>query len=82
MAKLFNQIGCTSVYGFGRRDDVDLNSEEYKHIVKYYNRNSLPEMLDSIDYLISVLPKTEETDNLLGNGILENCKGGKSAMLN
>lgn len=75
MAKLFNQLGCTSVYGFGRRSDVDLNSEEYKHLAKYYSRNSLSKMVSSVDYLVSALPKTEETDNLLGNGVLENCKG-------
>lgn len=63
------------MYAFGRRANVDLNSEEYKHIAKYYSRNNLPEMVGSVDYLVSALPRTEETDNLLGNGVLENCKG-------
>lgn len=82
MAKLFNQLGCTSVYGFGRRSDVDLNSEEYKHLAKYYSRNSLSKMVSSVDYLVSALPKTEETDNILGNGVLENCKGKNVVFVN
>ena len=33
------------------------------------------DLLKECDYICNVLPKTRETDNILGGGKLEHCKG-------
>eukprot|EP01117_Protostelium_nocturnum_P018916 TRINITY_DN8020_c0_g1_i1.p1 TRINITY_DN8020_c0_g1~~TRINITY_DN8020_c0_g1_i1.p1 ORF type:complete len:343 (-),score=86.73 TRINITY_DN8020_c0_g1_i1:6-1034(-) len=38
--------------------------------------DSLEEMLGKSDYLISVLPKTQQTDNLLSGNVMSHCKPG------
>ena len=35
----------------------------------------IADLLKECDYICNVLPKTRETDNILGGGKLENCKG-------
>ena len=43
-----------------------------KHIDVFYG---IEKLLRECDYICNVLPKTPETDNMLGNGKLELCKG-------
>lgn len=75
VGKIIKNLGAT-VYGFGRRESILLATTDYQHISKYFNKSNLEELLMSVDYVISVLPNTEETTNLLGNGILESCSKG------
>ena len=35
----------------------------------------ISDLLKECDYICNVLPKTPETDNILGGGKLENCQG-------
>ena len=38
-------------------------------------------ILKECDYICNVLPKSLETDNILGNGMLELCKGNTTFMV-
>ena len=42
-----------------------------------FERRKLPEFLSRCDYICAILPKTPETDEIVGGGILEHCKGKK-----
>jgi len=65
IGRTLNSLGAT-IYGFGRRDTIQLETEEYKHITKYFQKVNLPEMLSGVDYLVNILPSTPETTNFFG----------------
>ncbi|XP_065060407.1 glyoxylate/hydroxypyruvate reductase A-like [Rhopilema esculentum] len=48
----------------------------------HFSLQSLPEFLRKCDYICNSLPQTPKTDNILMNGILENCKERKSILVN
>lgn len=81
IGKTLNYLGAT-IYGLGRRDTIPLGNEEYKHISKYFKEANVDEMLSSVDYFINILPNTNETNNFLGNGLLQNCKGKNVVFIN
>lgn len=65
-------MGAT-ILGYGRRDSIDLVENNY--ISQYYSGNDLTKLLQSCDYIINVLPNTNETKGLLNGTVLKNCKG-------
>ncbi|XP_050308365.1 glyoxylate/hydroxypyruvate reductase A-like [Anthonomus grandis grandis] len=81
ISKTLNQLGAT-IYGLGRRESIPLETDEYRHVSTYFSQQNLSGLLESVDYIVNVLPKTEETNNLLGNGILERCKGKNVIFIN
>lgn len=81
IARVLNYLGAT-IYGMGRRDTIPLENEEYKHITKYFKQSDLPGLLGSVDYIVNILPNTSETNNILGNGILQNCAGKNTVFIN
>lgn len=62
------------VFGFGRREKIPEN-EDYKHYENYCNIDKLPWLLKNCDYIINVLPNTDETNGLLNGDMLKNCEG-------
>ncbi|KAF7266242.1 hypothetical protein GWI33_020427 [Rhynchophorus ferrugineus] len=80
IGRTLNYLGST-IYGYGRQE-INLNNEEYEHISQYFTQATLKDFLANVDYVINVLPATPQTDNLLGNGILENCKGKNVIFIN
>ncbi|XP_030760377.1 uncharacterized protein LOC115885562 [Sitophilus oryzae] len=81
IGKTLKYLGAT-VYGYGRRESLSLENEEYQHISQYFNTANLKEILSKVDYVVNVLPSTPETNDILGNGILENCKGRNTVFIN
>lgn len=83
VSRTLHYLGAT-IYGLGSRDTISLKSEEYKHIAKYFRKADLAEMLQNVDYFINILPNTNATNNILGDGILQNCKGSlnRSVVIN
>eukprot|EP00092_Neocalanus_flemingeri_P016751 GFUD01018116.1.p1 GENE.GFUD01018116.1~~GFUD01018116.1.p1 ORF type:complete len:298 (-),score=65.92 GFUD01018116.1:5-871(-) len=67
-AKIFKSLG-SEVFGL-----VNNKREPSNDIDKYFTPADLPELLSSVDYVVSILPATPGTDNILGGGILSNCK--------
>ena len=53
-------------------DQFCLMEEAYE---KSENVSGLEKLLTDCDYVCNVLPKTPQTNDILGNGILELCKG-------
>ncbi|XP_019764299.2 glyoxylate/hydroxypyruvate reductase A isoform X1 [Dendroctonus ponderosae] len=74
-------LGAT-VYGMGRRATIPLEAPENAYLEKYYNKTGLGELLSSVDYIVNVLPKTPETTNILGNGMLKHCKNKNVVFIN
>lgn len=75
-AKLFKAFGC-EIWGLVR--NVPKTGESY---IDHYCTNqpegpgkTLVDLLQNCDYICSSLPRTPNTNNLLGNGLLKNCKG-------
>lgn len=58
------------MYGYGRSERKDLG-----YLRGYYTKLHLQDFLKEVDYLINVMPTTNETVGLLNNGVLENCSG-------
>ncbi|KAL1512578.1 hypothetical protein ABEB36_002150 [Hypothenemus hampei] len=81
IGRALKTLGAT-VYGFGRRATVSLESPDLKHFSKYYTKDNVKELLSSVDYIVNVLPRTEETNNFLGNKLLEICKGKNVTFIN
>ncbi|CAG9768658.1 unnamed protein product [Ceutorhynchus assimilis] len=81
IGRTLNYLGAT-IYGYGRQETLQLENEEFKHITEYFTRANLHKLLSNVDYLINVLPKTEETVNLLGNDILKTCKDKNVVLIN
>lgn len=73
-------MGAT-VYGMGRRATIPLDAPENAYLEKYYTKTGLKELLASVDYVVNVLPKTAETTNVLGNGMLKHCKSNGFSVL-
>ena len=48
----------------------------------HFSLQNLPEFLKKCDYICNSLPQTPKTDNILMNGMLENCKERKSILVN
>lgn len=70
---MLHSFGAT-VWGFGRRSELP-NSEEYNHYHHYCTYKTLPHLLKQCDYIINVLPSTNETIGLLNGNILSDCAG-------
>ncbi|CAH0560188.1 unnamed protein product [Brassicogethes aeneus] len=79
IGRYLSLLGGT-IYGYGRRNTYD--DKEYPFIEKYFTKNTLKELLRSVDYLINVMPKTAETTDLLSDDILENCKEKGAIFIN
>ncbi len=80
VAKICKGFGMT-VYGLVTKEVPD--GEKLSCIDKYYSsRDDLPEILHQSDYVCSILPKTPQTNRILSNGILENCKDRKTILIN
>jgi len=67
-AKILKGLGC-KVVGL-----VGSAREPTENIDKYFIPTELSELLQSVNYLVSILPATPETDNILGSGMLSNCQ--------
>ena len=50
--------------------------------VTYYTTSQLPDLLASSDYVVNVLPSTENTIGLLNGGMLSHCKAKQSCFIN
>ncbi|XP_030760359.1 uncharacterized protein LOC115885542 [Sitophilus oryzae] len=81
IGKTLKYMGAT-IYGYGRRESLPLENEEYQHISQYFTKANFKDFLSKVDYLINVLPSTPETNDILGNGVLENCKGKNTVFIN
>lgn len=79
VAKILNNMGAV-VYGYGRKDSIDLG--EFPYVSKYFNSDNLSKILQSCDYIVNILPNTPITKGLLNGGVLENCKNKKSVFIN
>ncbi|XP_063902932.1 glyoxylate/hydroxypyruvate reductase A-like [Zophobas morio] len=80
IGKTLYALGAT-VLAFGRRPALP-DGNEYSHVSKYYTKETLPLFLKECDYIINVLPKTDETDGILDNDVLENSAEKKSVLIN
>lgn len=60
--------------GYGRQPLPEVKID-ISYTSEYYERTRLHEMLKKCDYIINMLPSTEETAGLLNGSVLENCKG-------
>ncbi|GJQ67466.1 hypothetical protein Trydic_g8306 [Trypoxylus dichotomus] len=69
IAKILHSLGAT-IYAF-RRSTGEL-PDIYTSV--FHGKDQLPEFLRICDYIVSVLPETEDTIGLLNNGVLEHCK--------
>lgn len=58
------------IYGYGRSEREDLG-----YLQGYYTKPRLQDFLKDLDYVINVMPSTNETKSLLNNGLLKNCSG-------
>ena len=66
------------VIGLRRRrvqDDEDDDSDSVAFLDEVYVRSDLSKFLSGCDYVCSVLPKTPETNDIIGKDVLETCKG-------
>ncbi|XP_018575144.1 uncharacterized protein LOC108913962 isoform X2 [Anoplophora glabripennis] len=79
IGRLLNYMGAT-VFGYGRRDSIDL--VENNHISQYFNGNDLTRFLHNCDYVVNVLPSTDQTKGLLHGTVLENCKERGTVFVN
>lgn len=70
---MLHSFGAT-IWGYGRRNELP-NSEEYNHYHHYCTYKTLPHLLKQCDYIINVLPSTDETIGLLNGNILSDCAG-------
>lgn len=71
VAQTLNYFGA-KISGFGRRDFLPDN-DEYKVYREYFVRNNLPVLLNNCDYVVNVLPSSNETRGLLNGDMLKNC---------
>lgn len=60
------------VLGYGRSAKPTF---EGNYLTGYFTGENLPELLRQSDYVVNVLPHTDETIGLLNGNMLENCKG-------
>ncbi|KAJ8917478.1 hypothetical protein NQ315_005525 [Exocentrus adspersus] len=68
------------ILGYGRRDTIDMTKN--KHISQYFSGHNLPQLLQNCDYIVSILPNTNDTRGLLNGNILENCKEKGTVFVN
>lgn len=71
VGKTLSTLGA-KVLGYGRSLKPAL---EASHLAGYFAGEKLPELLQECDYVVNVLPHTDETIGLLNGNVLENCKG-------
>jgi len=67
-AKILKGLGCR-VFGL-----VSTAREPSEFVDEYFVPKNLPELLNSVDYVINILPATPQTDHILGGGILSTCR--------
>ena len=56
--------------------------EKCPHIDQFYSMDNVGEMIEGCDYLCGALPHTNETKDLLGGGVLKNCEGYNTCLIN
>lgn len=61
------------IIGFGRKPAFD--SEDSKHISEYFTKANFSDFLKKCDYVINILPSTDETIGMLNGDVFQNCKG-------
>ena len=57
-------------------------TQKCANIDEFFTPADLGQLLSGCDYICSVLPKTAETTNILGNGILQHCAESKTCLIN
>ena len=77
VARVCKGLGMT-IWGVGRRERQQIPD----YIDHYRTMSSLPEVLQSCDYVCNVLPSTPDTRNLLSRDVLRNCKNKNSVFIN
>lgn len=79
IGKILQGLGGT-IYGYGRKPTIDKN--EYDFVEQYFTKSTLPCLLKSCDYIINVMPKTNDTTDLLSGDILKNCLDKQTVFIN
>lgn len=69
------------ILAFGRRPELP-SGDNFSHVTGYYTKETLPSLLKECEYIVSVLPSTNETNCLLENDILRHCAGNKAVIIN
>ena len=77
VAKHCKNFGMT-VYGMVTK----LPNNRPNHVDKFFLPTNLPEFLKKSDYICNILPKTEQTANMLSGCVLENCREVQSIFIN
>lgn len=77
VAQLLNAFGAT-VWGLSRT--VPANNLTY--LDRHVTTEDLPEILRGCDYVINILPLTNQTRGLLNGDVLKNCEEKKSVFIN
>ena len=78
VAKACKALGM-KVWGIGRRE----RSADVPSFVDHYTTaSSLPEVLQSCNYICNILPSTPATKHLLSGNVLESCKDNHPVLIN
>ena len=77
VAKACKALGM-SVWGVGRRE----KSDRPAFVDHYTTMSSLPDVLQSCDYVCNILPSTPATKYLLSGTVLESGKGNRPVLIN
>lgn len=72
MGESLSKLGAI-VYACGRRPSVPATAD-FSHISEYFRLDNMDLFLEACDYVITVLPKTSDTDKLLEKDILKHCQ--------
>ena len=79
-ARLFKAFG-SKTRGLVRTIPTN-STKKCPDIDTYFASTELGQLLKGCDYVCSVLPKTAETNDILGRGILQNCSGSQTCLIN
>ncbi|XP_012252416.2 glyoxylate/hydroxypyruvate reductase A-like [Athalia rosae] len=77
VAQILSSLGAT-VWGLSRT----LPKEKISCLERHVTTKELPEILRVSDYIVSVLPSTQETNGLLYGDVLEHCKEKRPVFMN
>jgi len=75
-AEMMSGLGC-KVLGL-----VGSPRQPQHGVDRFYTMEQLGEMLSKVDYILSMLPSTPATDDILGRGVLKNCAGRGVGLVN
>jgi len=56
--------------------------EKLPYLDEHRTVDNLPDILKNCDYIINVLPSTQDTIGLLNDNVLEHCKGKNAVFMN